>query len=82
MGKSNNNTTGANYFFGAIVLLITVIGFVGSIYSSGLYAWLFLPALVLSIIFRKYKPKWLYIMCLIISILLTLYFFYGFVGSF
>ncbi len=82
-GKSGKNvSSGGNYLLGTIVLLICAVGIIGSIYGTGLYAWLSLPALILAIAFRKNKPQWIYVLSLIASILFVLYFLYGFVGSF
>lgn len=82
MGKNRNISRSENYVFGMIVLFICVIGILGSIYSSGLYAWLSFPALLLGIAFRKNKPQWLYALSIIVSILFIMYFLYGFIGSF
>jgi hypothetical protein len=82
MVKGKNVSSRENYMLGMVVLLMCMIGILGSVYGSGLYAWLSLPTLILSIVVRKNKPQWLYVLSLIISILFMLYFFYGFIGSF
>lgn len=70
------------YFMGIVIIVLDVSGILLSITSSGLYAWLIIPAFLLSLFVYNKEPKWFNKSALVLSILSFIYFLYGFVGSF
>lgn len=81
MGKGK--VRGNEIMIALLILAIIIFGAFGAIfYGWGLFSWLGIIALILSIIFIKKNPRWLFIIDLVLSSIFTLCFLYLVLGSF